>query len=491
MGNDRIHAFGDDLLADHDAVALADLVRRGEVSPLELTEAAIARVEKVNGALNAMQLARYERALAEAATKRKGLFAGVPTLMKDNTDLRGLPTGHGSRAVPGVPAAADGAFARQYLSQGFTVLGKTTMPEFGFNCTTEYQGKPPTRNPWHPGYSCGGSSGGAAALVAAGVVPIAQANDGGGSIRIPAACCGLVGLKPTRGRLVDGEVARTLPVKIIVEGVVTRTVRDTAHFFAGVEDYWRNPKLPPVGLVEGPAKRRLKIGLVMHSITGIPTCPETCAVVQRTAALLESLGHRVEEMPNPVAPSFAEDFADYWGFLALMVIRFGHYSFGKDFDPSQVDDLTRGLAARFRHRSWHLPRVLYRLQGTSRQHAKAMKDYDLVLSPVLGHVTPVLGYLSPEVPFPELFQRLTTYVSFTPINNANGSPAMALPMGAATNDLPIGVQFSAAHGDERTLLEIAYELEQATPWRRIADGQGEPRLGPSPSYVSDTSVQQR
>ena len=469
MSNHRIHAFGDDLLANHDAVALADLVRRGEASPLELTEAAIARVEKVNGALNAVQVATYERALAEAAQGREGLFAGVPTLIKDNTDLRGLPTGHGSRAVPRVSAAADGAFARQYLSQGFTVLGKTTMPEFGFNCTTEYQGKPPTHNPWHPGYSCGGSSGGAAALVAAGAVSIAHANDGGGSIRIPAACCGLVGLKPTRGRLVEGEIARTVPIKIIVEGVVTRTVRDTAYFFAGAERYWRNRKLPPVGLVEGPAKRRLKIGLVMNSITGAPTCPETRAVVERTAALLETLGHRVEEMSYRVSPSFAEDFADYWGFLAWTVTRFGRHRFGKDFDPGQVDDLTRGLAARFRRRCWYLPLVLYRLQRTFRQHAKAMKDYDLVLSPVLGHVTPVLGYLSPELPFPELFQRLTEFVNFTPINNANGSPAIALPMGTATNDLPIGVQFSAAHGDERTLLEIAYELEQANPWRRITD----------------------
>jgi amidase len=476
MGNHRIHAFGNDLLADHDAVALANLVRRREVSRLELTEAAIARVEKVNGTLNAVQLATVERALAEAVEEREGLFAGVPTLMKDNTDLRGLPTGHGSRAVPGVPAAADGAFARQYLSLGFTVLGKTTMPEFGFNGTTEYQGKPPTRNPWHPDYSCGGSSGGSAALVAAGAVPLAHANDGGGSIRIPAACCGLVGLKPTRGRLVKGEMARTLPIKIIVEGVVSRTVRDTAYFFAGAERYWRNPKLPPLGLVAGPAKRRLKIGLVLNSITGVPTCPETCAAVKRTAAVLDSLGHRVAEMPNPVAPSFAEDFADYWGFLALMVIRFGHYSFGKGFDPGQVDDLTRGLAARFRQRSWYLPRVLYRLQRSFRQHAQAMKNYDLVLSPVLGHVTPMLGYLSPEVAFPELFQRLTKYVSFTPINNANGSPAMALPMGVAAHDLPIGVQFSAAHGDERTLLEIAYELEQATPWRRMTDGEGERQL---------------
>jgi len=247
LSNGRIHAFGPDLLSDHDAVALAELVRRREVRPVELAEAAIARVEKVNGALNALQLANYERALADAAKLRPGVFAGVPTFVKDNTDLRGLPTGYGSQAVPSVPAHENGAFARQFLSLGFTVLGKTTLPEFGFNSTTEYQGKPPTRNPWHTAYSCGGSSGGSAALVAAGVVPIAHANDGGGSIRIPAACCGLVGLKPSRARLVDGEMARTLPVKIIVEGVVTRTVRDTAHFLAGAEQYWRNAKLPPIG----------------------------------------------------------------------------------------------------------------------------------------------------------------------------------------------------------------------------------------------------
>jgi amidase len=469
MTNDRIHAFGPDLLADHDAVALADLVRRREVSPVELAETAITRVEKVNGALNAVQLADYERALAEAAKLPTGLFAGVPTFVKDNTDLQGLPTGHGSRAVPRIPAAADGAFARQFLSLGFTVLGKTTLPEFGFNCSTEYQGSPPTRNPWHTGYSCGGSSGGAAALVAAGAVPIAHANDGGGSIRIPAACCGLVGLKPSRGRLLEAEWARMLPVKIIAEGVVTRTVRDTAHFFAGAEQYWRNPKLPALGLVEGPGKRRLKIGLVMDSITGVPTCPETRTAVAQTAALLESVGHRIEEMPPPVSQSFLEDFAAYWSFLAFMVSRFGERSFGEQFDASRLDDLTRGLAARFGRHRWRLPLILFRLRRTFWQHSRTTKNYDLLLSPVVGHVTPELGYLSPEVPFPELFQRMVNYVSFTPVNNANGSPAIALPMGAAANGLPIGVQLSAHHGDERTLLEIAYELEQAQPWRRITD----------------------
>lgn len=470
MNNDRIHAFGDDLLGNHDAVALADLVRRREVRAVELAEAAIARVEKVNGALHAVKLATYERALAEAAQERDGPFAGVPTFIKDNTDLEGLPTGHGSQAVPVAPARADGAFARQFLSLGFVVLGKTNMPEFGFNCSTEYQGRPPTRNPWNTGYSSGGSSGGAAALVAAGAVPIAHGNDGGGSIRIPAACCGLVGLKPTRGRLVDGEIVRRLPVKIIAEGVVTRTVRDTAHFLAAAERYWLNRKLPPVGLVEGPGKRRLKIGLVMNSVAGVPTCPETRAVVERTVALLESLGHRVQDTPAPLSPSFAEDFADYWCFLGFMASRFGHFAFGEGFEASRLEDLTRGLADRFRRRGWHLPRALFRLRRTYRQSVNASTDYDLFLSPVVAHVTPRLGYLSPEVPFPELFQRMSQYACFTPFSNANGSPAISLPMGATANGLPIGVQFSAAHGDERTLLEIAYELEQTAPWRRITDG---------------------
>ena len=467
MSDESVHAFGDDLLADHDAVALSELVRRGEVNPVELTEAAIARVERVNGVLNAVQWADYQRALTEAAKVREGPFAGVPTFVKDNTDLRGLPTGHGSRAVPRFPAVADGAFAKQYLSQGFVVLGKTTLPEFGFNGTTEHEGQPPTRNPWHTSYSCGGSSGGSASLVAAGAVPMAHANDGGGSIRIPAACCGLVGLKPSRGRFIDGEIARTLPVKIVCEGVVTRSVRDTAHFFSGAERCWRNRRLPPVGLVQGPGKQRLKVGLVMDSITGIPICPETRAVVEQTATVLESLGHRVEPMHYPASPSLLEDFAGYWGFLAAMVIRFGHRHFGNGFDPDQVDGLTRGLAASFSQR-WRLPLMLYRLQRTARQHAEVMKDYDLILSPVLGHVTPELGYLSPAVPFAELFERMVKYISFTPINNANGSPAISLPMGAAAGGLPIGVQLTAAHGDERTLLEIAYELEQAKPWRRIA-----------------------
>ncbi|MFN3714646.1 MAG: amidase [Alcanivoracaceae bacterium] len=466
MSNTRIHAFTDDALADHDAVALAEMVRRREVSAAELTDAAISRAERVNDRLNAIQVADFDRARARASQGRTGIFVGVPTFIKDNTDVAGLPTRHGSLAVPATPAQHDGAFARQYLAQGFNLLGKTTLPEFGFNGTTEYQSLAPTRNPWHTDYSSGGSSGGSAALVAAGVVPIAHANDGGGSIRIPAACCGLVGLKSTRGRFVTNEMAKTLPVNVVCDGVVTRSVRDTAHFFAGAEQYWRNRKLPEVGLVEGPGRKRLKIGLVMDSLTG-PTCAETRATVEDTVALLESLGHRVEIMPLPVRPSFVDDFSDYWGFLAFMAGRFGKHSFGKEFDAAQLDALSQGLAERFRKRGWRLPAVLFRLQRSWHDYAKVMREYDAVLSPVLAHTTPELGYISPEVPFEELFERMMNYVSFTPMNNASGSPAISLPIGESQQGLPIAVQFSAAHGAERTLLELAFEIEQATPWRRI------------------------
>lgn len=467
MATNRIHAFSDDLLANHDAVALADLVRRREVSPVELTKAAIARVEKVNGELHAMTLAAYDRAFETAARSRDGIFAGVPTLVKDNANMKGLPTSFGARAVPRIPAKSDDRFLKQYLSLGVVLLGKTNLPEFGFNCTAENLGSPPTRNPWHLDYSTGGSSAGSAALVASGAVPIAHANDGGGSIRIPASNCGLVGMKVSRGRLVQSDIGRTLPVKIVVEGVLTRSVRDTAYFLAGAERYWRNRKLPSLDLVEGPSKRRLKIGVVVDSITGLKTCEETRRVVEETIALLSSLGHHVGTMHHPITASFADDFADYWSFLGFMIMSMGHRNFGKGFNPALVDGLTRGLAARFRRRAWRLPMFLYRLQRTHSQHAKIKTDFDLVLSPVVAHVTPKIGYFSPDVPYPELFQRMTNYASFTPVANANGNPAISLPIGMSTDGLPIGMQFSAAYGDERTLLELAYELEAAKPWPRI------------------------
>ncbi|MDO8329311.1 MAG: amidase [Fluviicoccus sp.] len=463
-----LHAFTNDALADHDATAIAELIRRGELSAREVAEAAINRAHRMQPQINAIELPMFEAALREAESVRTGVFAGVPTFIKDNTDLKGLPTNQGSAAVNARPAKEDGAFAKQLLAQGFVTLGKSRMPEFGFNASTEYLGMDPVRNPWNTEYSSGASSGGAAALVAAGVAPIAHANDGGGSIRIPAAACGLVGLKPTRGRFIDAESASALPVNIVGEGVVTRSVRDTALFFSGMEQVYKNRRLPGVGLVEGPGKRRLRVGLVLDSINGTATDAETRAAVLQTARVLEGLGHRVQEMPLSVNSNFADDFSIYWGMLSFLVSTFGKQLMSPDFDRSQLDNLSRGLAKHYMKNSLKTPMVLYRLKKSQDDYARMFRDYDVVLSPVLSHTTPKLGWLSPEQDFESLFQRLLQYVCFTPLNNAAGSPAISLPTGSTREGLPIAVHFSGAHGDEKTLLELAFELEQAQGgWRRI------------------------
>lgn len=387
-----VHAYSDDVLADHDAVALAALIRSGELGVAEISAAATIRVNIIHERLNTLALPLFGSAHG-ASVPKDGVFAGVPTLIKDNTDIAGVPTGHGSAAVRGVPAITDGAFTQQYNSLGFNVLGKSTLPEFGFNATTEFANAPPTRNPWNPNFSSGASSGGSAVLVAAGAVPIAHANDGGGSIRIPAVCCGVIGLKPTRGRLVDAEQNRKLPINIVTEGVITRSVRDTAMFYFGAEQYYRAPKLPAIGLVEGSAKRRLHIGLIVDSITGHATCRETRATVEEAAVLLEGLGHQVSLMPLPVKPSFAQDFTLYWAMLAFSVSKMGGSLFGPSFDAKKLDGLSLGLAKRFKQQFYKAPAVLYRLHKTYAQYASVFSRYDAVLSPVLAHTTPELGSL--------------------------------------------------------------------------------------------------
>lgn len=464
----RVDAFTDDALGGHDATAVASLVDNATISATEAVEAAIERAERVEPRIAAIQYADFERARARARTSpTHGPFTGVPTFIKDNIDLAGIPTDQGSQAVRALPAATDAKFASQFLDQGVLPLGKSRMPEFGFNATTEFEDLAPARNPWHTDYSTGASSGGSAALVAAGVVPMAHGNDGGGSIRIPAACCGLVGLKPSRGRLLDQPTNAMLPVKIICEGVLTRTVRDTARFLAAAERYYRNSRLAPVGNVEGPGRTKLRIGLVLDSITSNPTDAETRAAITATANTLSGLGHTVEEVPMPVAPRFIDDFTLYWGFLSYVITRFGGRSMSPRFDASQVDRLSKGLAAMYRRNLASTPGMVYRLRRTAREYARAFASYDLVLSPVLAHTTPPLGYLSPAQDFDQLMQRLIEYVSFTPLNNASGGPAVSLPTGTSSLGLPLGAHLSANHGDERTLLEVAFELEQAAPWPRI------------------------
>ena len=450
---------------DLDAVALAALVRRGEVSPDELARAAIARVDPE---LEAVEYAAYDKPLIGPPS---GALYGVPTFVKDNTDVAGMPTNHGTAAFTARAATRHGRYTRQYLSTGMTVLGKSRLPEFGFNAGSEYESASPVRNPWNLGRSPGASSSGAAALVASGAVPIAHANDGGGSIRIPAACCGLVGLKPTADRHVRGDQDRHLPVHIGSEGVLTRTVRDTAAFVAACEDYWRNPGLPPIGLVEGPSRRRLRVGLMLDTVTGAVVDAQTRAAVESTAKLLERLGHDVSPVPMPVGKQFVDDFLLYWGFLATLVARFGRLAFSRDFDASRLDGLTQGLRRLYLRNAHHSSGALYRLRHVPRAYAWMFRRHELVLSPVVAHIAPPLGHLSPTLPFDELLQRLLAYVAYTPLHNVAGAPAISLPMGMANEGVPIGVMLSAAHGDERTLLELAYALEAEQPWPVLASRQ--------------------
>jgi amidase len=310
-----VHAFQADALGDLDAVALAEEIRLGHVSVKEVTEAAIARAEQVNPALNAIALRTYDQARAWATpvpggiTHAQGAFAGVPAFLKDTVDLAGFPTQLGTRIFKSAKARRHDPFTKQMLALGFNVIGKSNLPEFGFNGTTEHHDGTATANPWHTGYSAGGSSGGSAALVAAGVVPIAHGNDGGGSIRIPAAACGLVGLKVSRNRFVNANLSRTLPLNLISEGVLTRSVRDTAKFLAEAEKTFHNRRYPRVGLVEGPASKRLKIGLLLSAAGDVPIDADTLAAVMHTARLLVSSGHTVV----PIQASLTQDHID--GFL--------------------------------------------------------------------------------------------------------------------------------------------------------------------------------
>jgi amidase len=460
----QVHAS--DELARLDAVGLAAAIAGGELSARQATEAAIARADALNPELNALVVTDFERALAHAAAPGDGAFAGVPTVVKDNENVFGLPTRSGSLATPAEPAEADSPFVSQFRSTGVVVIGKSTLPAFGFNASTEFDDAPPTRNPWNLAFSCGASSGGSAALVASGVLPIAHANDGGGSIRIPAAACGLVGLKATRGRIVDPLESASLPVNILANGIVSRTVRDTAAFVEAAEAFRPPAGMPAVGRVEGPNDRRLRIGLIVDSVTGIPTDDETRAAVTETARLLEKLGHEVIAVPAPVDERFIADFSHYWSLLAFSMRRFGRRLYGREFDVTQLDQLTLFLAKRFLRQAWRTPRAIAGLRRTTAAYEASFEKagVEAVLSPTLAHTTPRLGYLSAEAGFPEMFDRLQRYVAFTPLHNASGAPGISVPAGLTQEGLPIGVHLSARLGQDRTLLELAYELEAARPF---------------------------
>jgi amidase len=462
----RVHAFGDDALGELDAIGLADALRAGSVGRAEVIEAAIARTEAVDPALNGLAYAAFDQARAAAsAAPAKGFFSGVPTFVKDNVDVAGQPTMRGTDAWIPQNAGADGEFTRLFLATGPTSVGKTQMSEFGFSASAEHPRLGPVRNPWDTDHTAGASSSGSGAFVAAGVVPIAHANDGGGSIRIPAACNGLVGLKPSRGRLPLDPELRRMPVGIVANGVLTRSVRDTAAFYREAERVWRNPKLAPVGDVTRPGRQRLTIAVVTRSV--LRECAsEVRELTLKSAALLEELGHRVEHVDPPVPPSFVDDFVLYWGFLALTQVRAGRRLFGDTFDRTRLDALTLGLD-RHTSRNFHrLPLAIVRLRRLRRRTAEFFRQYDAVLTPTLADETPRIGYLAPT-DYRRVMDRLIDWVAFTPLQNVTGEPAISLPLTQSADGMPVGMMLSADIGQESLLLELAYELEEARPWARI------------------------
>ncbi len=468
MSNLIVNAMRDDAMGDCDAVALAQRIASGEVSAAEVTEAAIARANKANPKLNAIVTDTYEMARGNTSKLQHGAFAGVPTFIKDNSDIIGVPTLNGSRALRPVPKAANSEFVNQMVSTGLISLGKSALPEFGIPPTTESFSQGASCNPWNIHHSTGGSSGGSAALVAAGVVPIAHANDGGGSIRIPAACCGLVGLKPTRNRLVNHDGTDSLPINVVHEGVLTRSVRDTAVFMGEAEKHFINPNLPTLGLVENPGKKRLRIGMLTNALGGVMVKPDVVAVLNDTARLCESLGHNIEDISIPFSDQIGEDFLDYYGFLFFVIHRFGKHVFQQDFDKTKLEKLTYAFSRRFSKRILKFPLVLMRLRNAIKTTESMFKHYDVILCPTLSSAAPKNGTLTnPAMPGDILINQIRNYAPFTALQNITGEPAISLPMGTSDNGLPIGMQFSATYGADKVLLELAYELEEAKQWKHI------------------------
>ncbi len=465
----HVNAFADDALGDLDAVAMVDALRTGKVSAAELVEAAIARTEAVNPVLNGLAHETFARArsLAAAGGRQGGYFDGVPTYIKDNVDVEGMPTMQGTDAWEPRLHERHGDFARFFLATGLIALGKTQLSEFGFSASAEHPRIGAVRNPWDTDCTAGASSSGSGAFVASGVVPIAHANDGGGSIRIPAACNGLVGLKPSRGRLPLDKMSRQMPVRLVNDGVLTRSVRDTAAFYREAERIWRNRALLPVGAVTGPGRERLRVAVVTRSVNR-ECAPQIRDLTLQTAATLSDLGHRVDYLDhNPVPARFAEDFLLYWSMLAMALVRTGQRTFGKSFDRTRLDNLTLGLdrhASRNLHR---LPAAITRLSRLRRVTDKFYRDYDVLLTPTLAEPTPRIGHLDPTADYQQVIDRLSDWVAFTPLQNVTGEPAVSLPMATSADGMPVGMMFAAPFGHERRLLELAYELEAAAPWPRI------------------------
>jgi amidase len=467
-----------DDLSSLDATAQAELVRSGEASPVELVDAAIARIEKLNPELNAVIHERFERAREEAAGDLPdGPFRGVPFVVKDlMCHQAGEPRHEGMAFLRdlGWTAQSDTWLAERFRAAGLVTVGRTNTPELGIVPTTEPLAYGPTRNPWDTGRSTGGSSGGSAAAVAAGLVPVGHANDGGGSIRIPASECGLVGLKPTRGRTTQGPDVGDAMGGLAVEHVVTRSVRDTAAVLDAVagpgpgDPYWAPPPARPFLDEVGADPGRLRIGLTTAAPGGMATTHPHCVdAAEGAARLLADLGHDVDEAgPDGLDdPDYIGQFLTLWSVGVAAGLDAWSAAAGRPIGADDVEPLTWALAEM--GRGYSGPALLGAvgwLQTNARRTAQFWETYDLWLTPTIAEPPPVLGEFDarPDNPLHGIF-RAAAVVPFTPPLNVTGQPAISLPLHWA-DDLPIGVQLVAAAGREDVLIRVAAQLEQAAPW---------------------------
>ncbi|WP_168078104.1 amidase, partial [Caulobacter sp. SSI4214] len=450
-----------------DATELAGRIRRKEISAVEAVEDAIRKAEALEPQIGAIVTSDFDRALAKAkAGQLSGPFAGVPFLVKDLDPYKGLPTRNGSRSgLNALPETTQTPYVDAFDGAGFVVIGKSATPEYGFLPTTEPMGFTPTRNPWNTDRSSGGSSGGAAAAVASGMVPIAHATDGGGSIRIPAANCGLFGLKPSRGRMLPGRpVARGIDIS--VSHCVSHSVRDSAALFAATERTGADAVFKPVGVISEPLKRSLKVGLVMNTGTGVTPDPEVQTAVNNAAKLLENLGHKVEPTHWPMnGGQFSMDFTVLWASGAADLVTAIGQAVGREPDETLLEPFSLAMAKLIGQLpATALPAAIERLNTDMQLYDAWLTQYDVILSPVLGKPPVELGYVAGWVPFQELQARLTTYVGYTPVQNVAGAPSMSVPLHWTPDGLPVGVQIAGRAGGEALLFQLAYQLEEAQPW---------------------------
>jgi amidase len=458
-----LKAFAADEFYGLDGLAQAQLVADGEVTALELVDAAIARAEALNPKLNAIVTPMYEQARERAQGELpEGPFKGVPTLMKDLIDYEGVRTAFGSRMMLQNIAAETHPLGHAMERMGFVIMGKSATPEFGLLPTTEPSAFGPTNNPWDLSRTPGGSSGGTAAAVAAGIVPIAQGSDGGGSIRIPSSNCGLFGMKPTRGRVITTEEP-PYPGDLSVRGFLSRSVRDNEIALGGAMA--PDTALPPLSdwSIEG---KQLRIAMSTTTATGEQPHEECVNAIKHTAKLLADLGHRVEEAAPPIdGEQFSWAMLTLWSNIPNVIIKESEAATGSKPPEAALEGWTWGLAESFaKQDADDLQKAVDHMKTVTQQMNAFLDEYDMILTPVLGSPPARTGDIAPNVAYNTLFERVVQYAAFTPPANAAGLPAMSLPLYWTPDGLPVGSQFVGTFGEERKLYALAKQLEQAQPW---------------------------